>query len=58
MCACTDVAGPDNFHVILARIFHEDVLQAQQLGSWQGIADFEAAGNAVGIPFTGPERDL
>ncbi len=42
----------------LARIFHKDVLQAQQLGSWQGSVDFDPAGNAVGIPFTGPERDL
>ncbi len=42
----------------LARIFHEDVPQAQQLGSWQGCADFDPAGNAEGIPITGPERDL
>ncbi len=34
----------------LARIFHEDVLQAQQPGSWQGFVDFDPAGNAVGIP--------
>ncbi len=33
----------------LARMFHEDVLQAQQLGSWQGFADFDPAGNAVAL---------